>query len=227
MNRAYSILDVRGIDEEQRVISGLATSPRVDRMGDVIEPLGIKAASSIPLLLYHDSRMVVGTVSLGKATAKGVPFTASLPKIMEPGALQDRVNEAWQLVKYRLIAATSIGFRALDGAVERIDTGLRFLETEVLELSLVPIPAQPDAIITSFKSYCAGDAGDEVIDQIRSIDAETLALSGKEQPAEADLTGAKLVPAAPPAKVVHVAKLSAPARDRADPFVIRKIKHAR
>lgn len=212
MQRAYSLLDVKSVDEELRVIQGWASTPKVDRMGDIVEPLGITAAATIPLLLHHDSRLPVGTVSLGKGTKKGVPFTASLPKIVEPGALQDRVNEAWQMVKYRLIAATSIGFRVLDGAVERIDTGYRYLKSEVMELSLVAIPAQDEAVITSFKSFCVGDAGPEVLDLIKQFDL------GAEPSDEPDVNPALL------GKTVHVAKLKTPAPAGA-PFVIRRINH--
>lgn len=230
MDRAYSVLDIKSVDEEQRIIQGWATTPKVDRMGDIVEPLGITAAPTIPLLLYHDSQLPVGTVTLGQPTKKGVPFTARIPKVDEPGTLQDRVNEAWQMVKYRLIAATSIGFRILDNAVERIETGYKFLKTEVMELSLVVIPAQDEAVITSFKSYCAGDAGVEVIEAIRSIDAEARAAAGVVDlpPSEGDQPAASGLEAEPQAERsgVHVAKLHLPARARA-PFVINRINHLR
>ena len=35
MNRAYSILSVKAVDDDRRVISGMATTPAVDRVGDV------------------------------------------------------------------------------------------------------------------------------------------------------------------------------------------------
>jgi HK97 family phage prohead protease len=226
-DRAYSLLDIKSVDEELRIIEGWATTPKVDRMGDVVEPLGITAAPTIPLLLHHDSRLPVGTVTLGKPTKKGVPFTARLPKVAEPGALQDRVNEAWQMVKYRLIAATSIGFRVLEDAIERIDTGFRFLKTEVMELSLVAIPAQDEAVITAFKSYCAGEAGEDVITAIKTFDAEACAASGVDTQSEEPSPAAPgQEQALPERRSAHVVKLHEPACARA-PFVIRKINHLR
>lgn len=227
-HRGYSLLEFKSVDEEQRIIEGWATTPKVDRVGDVVDPMGITAAATIPMLLHHDSRLPVGTVTLGKPTKRGVPFTARLPKVAEPGALQDRVNEAWQMVKYRLIAATSIGFRVLDGAVERIETGFKFLKTEVMELSLVAIPAQDEAVITSFKSYCVGEAGPEVIATIKSIDAEARKAAGVEDtPSDPDEPAAsgQDAPKADPSKA-HIAKLNPPARAGA-PFVIRRINHLR
>lgn len=153
-SRAYSLFEVKDVDDEQRVIRGMATTPTTDRVGDIVESMGIKAAAVIPLFLYHDSRQTVGTVRLGKPTPKGVPFEAQIPKVLEPGRLKDRVDEAWQMVKYRLIAAVSIGFKEVSGKVEALKTGgLRFIESEVFELSLVPIPANAEATISSIKAF--------------------------------------------------------------------------
>jgi HK97 family phage prohead protease len=170
MERAYSLLTVKDFSDEQRVIRGIATSPRPDRVGDVVEPMGVSVAADIPLFLYHDSKKTVGRARFGKPTKDGIPFEATLPKVTEAGALKDRVDEAWQMVRYGLITAVSIGFRVLNSKVESLkDGGLRFLETEVMELSLVPVPAQPDAVIQSVKS--ADPAAREIlIEQIKSAD---------------------------------------------------------
>lgn len=151
-HRAYAILEVKDLSEDRRTLSGIATTPTPDRVGDVIEPLGVQVAPVIPLLLFHDATKVVGSVRFGTPTKTGVPFVAQLPFIDEPGALKDRVDEAWGMVKHKLITAVSIGFRAI-GKVESLASGgLRFLQTEVIELSLVPIPAQIEATITSVKA---------------------------------------------------------------------------
>lgn len=156
MQRAFSALEVKGMDDEKRVITGLATSPVPDRSGDIVDPFGAKFAKSIPLFLYHDSRLVVGTVKLGRATKDGIPFEATLPTITEPGTLKDRVDEAYQMVKHKLIAAVSIGFRAIEGKMEMLKSGgIRFLESEILELSLCPIPMQSLATIQTIKSFDA------------------------------------------------------------------------
>ncbi|WP_395406292.1 HK97 family phage prohead protease [Pseudoduganella sp. UC29_106] len=153
MQRAYSLLEVKEFDEEQRVIHGMATTPTPDRTGDIVEPMGIQVAPDIPLFLYHDSHLTVGRVKFGKPTKQGVPYEASLPKVVELGNLRDRVDEAWQMLKYKLITGVSIGFRVIDGAYEILKGGgIRFLKTEVLELSLVPIPMNAEATITSIKS---------------------------------------------------------------------------
>jgi phage head maturation protease len=138
-HRAFSFIENKSFDEEQRTFEGLATSPAVDRMGDVVETMGLQFAGEVPLLLYHEHNLPVGKVRFGKPTKKGLPFVARIPKVLESGAVQERVNEAWHSVKYGLIPAVSIGFRAFEDAVERIDTGWRFLKSEILELSLIAL----------------------------------------------------------------------------------------
>lgn len=168
MNRAYSILSVKSVDDDQRIITGVATTPSVDRMGDVIDSLGVRFTNPLALLHQHDSDRPVGTVKFNKPTKSGVTFEAKLPKIAEPGPLKDRVDTAWGEVKAGLVRAVSIGFRPLEYSFIE-NGGIHFKEIEVYELSLVSVPAQADA----------------KIETIKSIDAPQLAATGK-QPKDSD-----------------------------------------
>jgi HK97 family phage major capsid protein/HK97 family phage prohead protease len=151
MDRAYSLLEVKAVDDAARVIRGVATSPTTDRVGDIVEPLGVRFKNPMPLLHQHRHDEPVGTVSFDKPTKDGITFEARLASIETPGALKDRVDLAWDEVKAGLVRGVSIGFRALE--YSRLDTGgLRFLETEVYELSLVTIPANTDATILTIRS---------------------------------------------------------------------------
>ena len=156
IHRAYAQLEVRALDGEQRAIEGLATSPTTDRMGDVIEPMGATFANPLALLLYHDAKKPVGAATMGQPSETGIAFRASIPAIAEPGTLRDRVEEAWQSVKSRppLIRGVSIGFRPLEGGVQMMKGGgLRFTKIEILELSLVAIPANAEASIHTIKAF--------------------------------------------------------------------------
>lgn len=171
--RAYSLIECKEFDDGERVLTGLATSPKIDRMGDSIDPFGVTAAADIPMFLYHDSTKTVGRVRLGKPTAKGIPFEARIAKISTAGALKDRVDEAWDLVRTGLITAVSVGFRVIDDAYEQIKGGgILFKKTEVLELSLVPVPAHPDALISGWKSMATDAQRDALLTAIKSIDTE-------------------------------------------------------
>lgn len=151
--RAYSLLQVKALSEERRILSGTASTPTPDRMLDIVEPTGMIRRTPINLFLYHKHDSPVGHVEFGRPTKTHVPFQASIPDVAEAGVVRERTNEAWHSVKYRLLQMVSIGFRPLDGAVENLKTGgLRFLRWEILELSLVGVGANQDALISAFKS---------------------------------------------------------------------------
>lgn len=152
-DRAYALLDVKSVDPERRIITGTATSPTPDRVGDVLEPLGVLYKNPLPLLLHHDQKMPVGVVVFKKPTKDGIEFEARMPLVDEPASLKDRVDVAWSSIKAGLIRGVSIGYRAIEQAFNQETGGFRVLKSEVLELSLVTIPANADATIASLKSY--------------------------------------------------------------------------
>lgn len=151
INRAYSVLEIKTISDEQRVIEGMATTPEPDRLGDIVEPLGVEFKNPLPLLWQHKSDQPVGQATFQKPTKEGIRFKAKFAKIDEPGRLKDRIDEAWQSVKAGLVRAVSIGFRAIEMSFMD-DGGIRFINTEVMELSLVTIPANVGATIETIKS---------------------------------------------------------------------------
>lgn len=159
VNRAYSLLHIKAVDQEKRIISGVATTPEPDRAGDIVEPLGVSFKNPLPLLLYHDAKKPVGWTKFRKPTKDGIEFEASLPTIEEQGTLRDRVEEAWQSIKSGLISGVSIGFRSIEEAFNKETGGFRFLQTEVVELSLVTVPANASATIHSIKSLDLAASG--------------------------------------------------------------------
>src|SRR5262245_4338960 len=168
LNRAYSIIEVKGLDDGERIIEGIASTPVAVRMDDIVEPMGAKFALPMPLLWQHRSSEPVGHVESAQVTDKGISFRARIAKIEEPGELKNLVDKAYQAVKSRLVRAVSIGFRSLKSEDIKDDKkgfwgGTRFKEWEWLELSLVTIPANQDA----------------TINVVRSIDAELLTASGQ------------------------------------------------
>lgn len=152
MKRAYSILTIKSIDEDLRVIEGIASTPTADRFGDVVEPMGAEFQLPIPLLWQHNSREPVGEVFEAKPTPDGIPFKARFAKVMEPGVLKDRLDAAWQSVKYQLVKGVSIGFSEIETSQIKDSWSYHFLKWAWLELSCVTIPANVEATITSIKS---------------------------------------------------------------------------
>ncbi len=155
MDRAYSILIEKSFEESPEFVTvrGIATTPTPDRMDDIVEPMGARFVLPIKMMLYHDPVLPVGNVNFAKPNSKGIPFEAKLPIVREPGRVKDRVDEAIHSLKYDLISAVSIGFKPVADKIERLKSGgLHFLEWTWLELSLVSIPAQSEAVITAVKS---------------------------------------------------------------------------
>lgn len=151
LDRAYSLLTIKRADDGQRTIEGVATTPAPDRLGDIIEPLGAEFKNPLPLLWQHMGSQPVGHAKFAKPTKDGIAFKARIAKVDEPGTLKDRLDEAWQSVKLGLVGAVSIGFRSIERAYMK-GGGIHFLKTEIIELSLVTIPANAEATITNVKS---------------------------------------------------------------------------
>jgi HK97 family phage prohead protease len=166
-SKAYGLFEVKALDEGKRTFRGWATTPSLDRVNDVINPMGVKYKNPMPLLHQHHHSSPIGTASFKTPTKKGIEFDAEIPVIEEDGLLKDRVDLAWGEIKYGLVRAVSIGFRALKYAWKD-DGGIDYQEIEVYELSSVTIPALPDAVITSFKSM--GQVSRDVIQEIKSYD---------------------------------------------------------
>ena len=152
MERAYSLLEIKSVDNERRILEGIATTPEVDRMGDIIEPKGAKFKLPIPLLWQHNSREPIGHVTKAKVTDKGIEIVAEIAKGVLP-----RIDEAWALIKSGLVRGLSIGFRPLENGMEPLNPkepwgAQKFIGWEWLELSAVTIPANASASIQSIKS---------------------------------------------------------------------------
>jgi HK97 family phage major capsid protein/HK97 family phage prohead protease len=145
--RAYSLLTIKSVDNEQRVITGIASTPEVDRMGDIVEPKGAVFKLPLPLLYQHNSRQPIGQVTNAKATDAGIEITARIAKDV-PVAF---IDEAWELIKAGLVPGFSIGFSPIEYSFMK-DGGIHFTKCEIYEISCVTIPANASANIQTIKS---------------------------------------------------------------------------
>ena len=124
-------------------------------MGDIVDPHGIEFNNPLPLLWQHQHDKPVGHANFHTPTKEGISFSADVARIEEPGLLKDLTDMAWQAVKAGLVRGVSIGFRALEQAGLK-GGGIHWQRTEVLELSLVTIPANLDATILAVKALDIG-----------------------------------------------------------------------
>lgn len=167
VSRVYSTMQVKALDEDKRIITGIASTPSSDRMDDIVDPKGAVYRAPIPLLWQHRHDEPIGQVTAAKATDKGIEITAKLVAPTEdmPSQLAARLNEAWASLKTGLVRGLSIGFRPIEYSF--LDNGgVHFLKWDWFELSAVTIPANQDATITSVKSFDA-----ELIKSLRGTHA--------------------------------------------------------
>jgi len=156
----YSVLQIKSVDPVKRLIRGWASTPETDRAGDIVEPLGARFAPEIPLLLHHRKETPVGVARLRQPTAAGIEFEAELPIVDELGPVKDEIDRAWTSILHKLIRGVSIGFRVIDNAIEPLKSGgFRFLASEILELSLVTVPAHQGATLAVVKALDQAASG--------------------------------------------------------------------
>lgn len=174
VQRAYSVLTIKSVHDELRVIEGIATTPTPDRYNDIVEPHGMEFKLPIPFLFQHKSNQPIGQVIEAKVSDAGIAVKVQIGK----AGIAGYIDEAWSLIKNGLIRGLSVGFRAIETNYMKETDGLRFLKTEWLELSAVTIPAQSEATILA----------------IKSADALVLAASGTEKRGIVRLDAKRLSP---------------------------------
>ena len=147
MNRAYSLLEIKRVDEDAREIVGWATTPTADRMNDVVEPDGAKYTLPLPLLWQHNAGDPIGHVTAARVSKAGIEITARIAKDVTA-----EIDRAWSLIKAGLVTGLSIGFTAIEHEFIKETKGIRFKKWNWLELSAVTIPANQTATITTIRS---------------------------------------------------------------------------
>lgn len=163
-SKGYSTFQIKSFDEEQRIIRGIASTPETDREGDIVMPKGAKFTLPFPLLAQHDHNQPVGMVTKASVSDAGIEIEAQLPKDSQ----LSYVERTWRQVKAGLLRGLSIGFRATKA--EAIKTGRKFLDYEIFELSLVTVPANAGASVSTVKQY--DDSEIDLEQQLLSAEAE-------------------------------------------------------
>jgi HK97 family phage prohead protease len=160
VRRAAFVPEVRAIDEAKRTITFVASTEAVDRYGDIVRVKGwqTKNYERNPVFLWGH-----------KASEPPIGRTLSVRKEANPPALVQTVEFAdaktypfaetvFQLYKQGFMKAVSVGFRPLETPKRILDDdnqwtgGYEFTSQELLELSAVPIPANPEAVARAIDS---------------------------------------------------------------------------
>lgn len=129
-----------------RNIAGFATTAELDRSGDTVDPNGAKFKTPMPLLLDHNHKQVIGTVTSMQLVGNKLLAKATL---LPPG-VDSLADNTWSKLQAKALSSFSIGFMPIDG--HKIDTGMHYSSTEIHELSVVSVPANAGAQIISVAS---------------------------------------------------------------------------
>lgn len=150
MDKAYSVFEIKSADEAQGIITGIASTPEADRVGDIVEPQGAVFKLPIPLLWQHDAKSPLGHVLRASVTEKGIEIVAKVAL-----GVTDEIDRAFKLIRAGVVRGLSIGFRGLEAEQikSNLSNGIRFKKWEWLELSTVTIPANASASIATVKQY--------------------------------------------------------------------------
>jgi HK97 family phage prohead protease len=159
----------------ERTIRFVASDETVDRYGDVIVADGWDLrhfGKNGPFLWGHDHLQPIGEIKSVEVVGKRLLATARFAS----EGVSTLADSLWRLVKDKVVKAFSVGFTT--GNVRGKDyepifddnetvTGYRYLAPELLEISLVTVPANPNALALSRSA----NIPESLIRQIMPLDA--------------------------------------------------------
>ncbi len=148
-NKAFWNSKIKSIDQEKRQAIFIFSDGDEDRHGDSLNPNGWKVDNYMknPVVMFgHDYR----GLPIGKTIKTWVEDGKTFMGLIE-FATTEFAEQVWQLILGGFLNAGSVGFIPL-----RYDeTGeYTFQEMELLEYSIVPIPANPRALTQKHLEIC-------------------------------------------------------------------------
>lgn len=141
----------KAIDADGGVYSAMISIENTDRQGDVVRATGGRFENYLknPVVLWaHDysDLPVAKTTNLEIIPGEGIRATFQFPE-MGTSEKADAVRRLWSA---GFLGATSIGFTPLKASPT--ETGWDFQEWEMLEFSIVPVPANAEALRLAIKT---------------------------------------------------------------------------
>jgi len=133
-----------------RTVKVTITTEQEDRDTDVIRTAGIDLTNykNNPVVLFNHNREY--PIARAISIEHNETSIDAVTRFADPG-ISKKADEVFGLIKNGIINAASIGFKVVD-YTDYGDFGYDFLETELLEFSFVPIPANANALIIERRS---------------------------------------------------------------------------
>lgn len=138
-------------DDENRTFQAIASTPVVDRQGDSVQQDGWYVENFLmnPVIPWaHDySTPPVGrAIEIGINGQGNLQFTYQAP----PEGMYELADTVWNLYRNQFMFAFSVGFIPMDYEGDWKE-GYTFTKAELLEISAVVVPANPQAVALSYK----------------------------------------------------------------------------
>lgn len=139
--------DCKAFDDVTRALDFTISTSAVDRERDTLDAAGwqLDAYRRSPVVLWaHDysSLPVARAVEISTTPGALVARAEFVPREVYPFA-----DTVYQMLKGGFLSATSVGFRPLTFVWNEERRGCDFATQELLEFSIVPVPANPEALI--------------------------------------------------------------------------------
>jgi len=184
---------VKEVDGVKRVMF-IASTSDTDRYGDVVDQASWDLANynANPVVQIDHDYCVESTVGLGKATIGDVDGKPALMLEMVKWSEREMAQEVKMDVEAGILSAVSVGFRPGRAVARRTyqpedplyaeDGGYVYFDCELLEVSIVAIPANPKAVaVRSAPSLDIGAIADEVVARVLARISEAKVLAAPAQ----------------------------------------------
>jgi len=167
-----TVMEIKSSDEEKREVVAIASSEKIDRDGDIVrvDGINIKEYKKNPVVMFaHDH----SSLPIAKATRIWKEDKNLMVKMQfttpEENSMGDTV---YKLIKGDYLKSLSIGFKPnWDTAVRNEKVGgWDFKDSDLYEISIVPIPANAAAVVQSKGITKALE--DKVVDELEIKELE-------------------------------------------------------
>jgi len=146
-------------DDDELLITGYASTDDKDRMGDVVLADAWKQAGALDnylknpvVLAYHDMSKPIGKTINHTVDKKGLKITAKISKA---------AGDIAQLIKDGIVSTFSVGFLVKDADYDSTTDIFVIKAVELLEVSVVTIPANASATFSVAKNFNSSEEYEE------------------------------------------------------------------
>jgi len=150
--RFATVAEPVAVADNARAFTFVFSDESVDRYGDVIQARGwqLDNFNANPIALFgHDAGSVENVIGAAKNVRVAGDKLVGDIEFM-PGDVNPNADAVFQMVKGGWLKTVSVGFAPLEWKAAKDKSrpgGVDFVRQELLEISIVPIPANPNALI--------------------------------------------------------------------------------